>query len=173
MFPSSNCFQSVYKKNLKVDHLIKEYLNRQSVFSAFSPFSKKRVFKEKNLLSSDGLNFLFLLFRNTSFIDKWCKLVRWIYVTYRPLSDKQFLQAILRYCNNVILWQSDSVIKWYWKKAIIFFTKYCFCFSKSAEITMNRIFNLHNEEKKYCFIAISLYLFIAILLVKIARLMRA
>ncbi len=60
----------------------------------------------------------------------------------------------------------------YIDKAIFFWSKYCFCFSKSAEITMIENFNSQNE-KKFLFIAISLDLFIAILLAKIARLTRA
>ncbi len=71
--------------------------------------------------------------------------------TLRPVSDEQFSQAIF--------WQSN-----------IFLKKYCFCFSKSAEITMNWDFQFTRWRRKISFIAISLYLFIAILLVKIAHL---
>ncbi len=37
----------------------------------------------------------------------------------------------------------------YSNKAIIFFAKYCYCFSKSAEITMNQDFQF-TWRKKYC-----------------------
>jgi hypothetical protein len=69
--------------------------------------------------------------------------------------------------------QMSNFCKQYCNKAIIFLTKYCFYFSKSAEITMNQDFQFTWWRKKYLFIAISLYLLIVILLVKIARLTRA
>ncbi len=68
------------------------------------------------------------------------------------------------------------MIKRYSDKAIIFLTKYCYCFSKSAEITMNQDFQFtwrKNISGKMSFYAISLYLFITILPIKITRLTRA
>ncbi len=83
---------------------------------------------------------------------------RVIFIYLRPSADEQFLQAILWYCDN-------------------FLTKYCFCFSKSAEITMCQNFQLTRWRKilleKCLFVLLSHCLFIAILLVKIACLTRA
>ncbi len=93
--------------------------------------------------------------------------------TLTPLGPRQTSDFDEQYCNKAILRQSDN----FCDKSNIFVTKYCYCFSKSAEIPMNWDFQFTWRKKilpeKCLFIAISLYLFIAVLLVKIARLTRA
>ncbi len=71
-----------------------------------------------------------LLFKGEIFLCKEKKQS-----TFRPSSDEQFLQAILRYCDKATLQQSNN----FFGQKQYFLTKYCYCycFSKSAEITMN------------------------------------
>ncbi len=83
----------------------------------------------------------------------------------RPSSDKRFSQAIF--------WWKDKAILQYIDKAIFFLSKYCCCFSTSAEITMNWDFQFSWRKNIAGFYGNIALFFIAILPVKTARVTQA
>jgi hypothetical protein len=80
------------------------------------------------------------------------------------LGPRQTSNFCKQYCDKVIFQQTNISTKQYffWHKQY-FLTKYCYCFSKSAEITMNRDYkftwrkNIAGKMSFYRFIFLSKY----------------